>query len=98
MFFNQPIKSVTIESDSLGSIKVKKVRNHIAYDQNDNPIDSNRFKPCQHLILGTDSDFEISTTPEKSADELTAEKSKNLDWIKNNPIAWEFFKKYNYGV
>lgn len=98
MFLPEPIRSVTIYSDSLGTVKVQKVRDHIAYDQHGNPIDSDRFKPCRQLILGGDCDLELSNEPDKSITELQQEKSDALDSIKDNSVRWELYKKFNHQI
>lgn len=91
--FNVSPKSVTLHTPK-GSIRVKRVKDHIAYDEYGNPIDANKFKPARQLILGGDQEFELSNNVQ-TAEEYQRLKSEDLDWIKNNSVAWELYKKYH---
>ena len=88
-----PINSVTLRT-SKGTVRIKEVKDHIAYDEFGNPIDSNKFKPARQLILGGDQTFSLSNRTQ-TAEEYQQQKSEDLDWIKENPIAWELYKKYH---
>ena len=86
--------SVTLKSSN-GFTRVLKVRDNIAYDEFGNPIDSKRFGSNKRYILNCDSDFKLEE-PDETVEEYRQKRSDDLDAIKNNPVQWELYKKYNY--
>jgi hypothetical protein len=74
---------------------LKKIRDHVGYNEFNESIGSEKFKPCKHLILNDDADFELSDHV-ITAQEYLDMKSKIIDRIKENTIRWEQHKKYNH--
>ena len=92
--FPYEIKSITLKSSN-GFTRVLKVRDHVAYDEFGNPIDSKRFGSNKRYILNCDSDFPLEE-PDETVEEYRQKKSEALDRIKDNPVHWALYKKYNY--